>query len=303
MADTLGIIGLGHVGLPVARAFLEAGYTVYGYARRREVMDRFSKLGGILVANPADMARKTSILIILVLNDQQVIEVLTGRDGFLTTGGPGTTVIGMSTINRHTVIRMAEECSARGVSYVDCPFTGGPSRVPAGELTLIMAAPKKLVEKTRPIMSIIGKIHHVGEEIGRGQAVKHCNQLLVAVTEAATMEVLTLAGKMDLDLPQVCEIIGSGIAGSDWFRLLTKAILSNEPSPGGLGQMCKDIGIVVTTGRENKVPLYVATAAYHYFLAAEALNMERRETSDLIEVVQRVSSAAPSNPRRAEHGG
>ena len=116
------------------------------------------------------------------------------------------------------------------------------------------------------------------------------------------MEVLTLAKKMNLDLEQVCDIIGNGIAGSDWFRLITGAILRNEPSPGGLGQMCKDIGIVVTTGRENKIPLYVATAAYHYFLAAEAMGMEQRETAELLKVVERMSSASPSDPPRGEHG-
>jgi 3-hydroxyisobutyrate dehydrogenase len=173
---------------------------------------------------------------------------------------------------------------------VDCPFTGGPARVPTASLTLIAAAPAELIEEVRPVLEIIGKIVHVGNRPGLGQAVKHCNQLLVGSTHAAVMEVITLARRQNLDVKQVCQIIGSGIAGSDYFRLLSESVLDGKPSPGGLGQMCKDMSIVVNTGREVKAPLYVATAAYYYFLGAQALNMESMEGADLIRVVDRISN-------------
>jgi 3-hydroxyisobutyrate dehydrogenase-like beta-hydroxyacid dehydrogenase len=225
----------------------------------------------------------------LVLNDQQVIEVVTGTDGVLESLEKGSTVICMSTINRNNLEWVAQQCADKGVELVDCPFTGGPARVETGSLTLIVAAPSNLVEKCRPVLEFLGNIKHVGETQGMGQSVKHCNQLVVAVTHAAVMEAILLAKKLGLDPHMVCEIIGSGIAGSDYFRLLSKGVLDKTPSPGGLGQMAKDIGIVANTACQLKQPLYVATAAHQYFLAAEAMGMQNLEGADLMKVVEKIT--------------
>ncbi len=84
-----------------------------------------------------------------------------------------------------------------------------------------------------------GKIAYVGPKPGLGQAVKHCNQLLVATTLAATAEVITLARKEELDLRLVCQVIGSGICGSDFFRLLASSILDHAPAPGDWARCVK----------------------------------------------------------------
>ena len=146
-----------------------------------------------------------------------------------------------------------------------------------------------MLASVSPILEVIGNIVKAGDKPGLGQAIKHCNQLLVGATHAATMEVITLARKLGLDPGLVCRVIASGIAGSDYFRLLSESVLEGKPSPGGLGQMCKDISIVVNTARAVKMPAYVATAAFQYFLGAEALGMEDCEGADLIEVVERVA--------------
>ena len=83
--------------------------------------------------------------------------------------------------------------------------------------------------------------------------------------------------------------LAGGIAGSDYFRLLSESVLKNKPSPGGLGQMCKDVSIVVNTVRQVNMPAYIATAASKYFSAAEDMDMSDREGADLIEVVERIS--------------
>ena len=292
MKQAIGIVGLGRVGIPAAQAYLDSGYNVYGYARRREVIERFQAMGGKHLNSPKQVAEAASMLIVLVLNDAQTMDVVASQTGLLAGSQPGHTIINMSTINRDNLEWVAQQCAARKVKFVDCPFTGGPARVPTGSLTLIAAAPLELIEEARPILEVIGNIVHVGEEPGLGQAVKHCNQLLVGSTHAAVMEVITMARRLGLDVKQVCRVIGSGIAGSDYFRLLSESVLEHKPSPGGLGQMCKDMSIVVNTGRSIKVPLYVATAAYYYFLGAQALDMENMEGADLIRVVDRISNPA-----------
>ena len=290
MSETIGIIGLGRMGRVAAKKYIKEGYKVFGYARRPEVIQEFTKAGGMAQRNSREVAEKAGKVIVYVLNDQQVIDVVTGADGILKGSHKDTRVICMSTIDKENLEWLAEQCAIKGVGFIDAPVTGGPARVEAGTLTIIAAAPKDLIKECQAVLEVQGRITYVGEKPGLGQAVKHCNQLLVATTLAATAEVITLARKGGLDLRLVCQVIGSGICGSDWFRLLTSSILDHSPAPGGLGQMCKDIGLVINDSRRVQTPLIVTSAAYQYFLAALSLGMENAEVHELIKVLETMTN-------------
>ena len=289
MSETIGIIGLGRMGREAAIKYIAEGYNVVGYARRPEVIREFTAAGGIAVKNSREVAEKSEIVIVYVLNDQQVIDVVTGPDGILDGCHKSTRVICMSTIDKDNLEWLAEKCAEKKVGLLDCPVTGGPARIKAGTLTLIVAAPKDLLEECRPVLEVQGKITYIGEKPGLAQAVKHCNQLLVATTLASTIEVITLARKGGLDPKVVCQVIGSGICGSDWFRLITSSILDNTPAPGGLGQMCKDIGLVINDARRVRTPLLVASASYQYYLAALSLGLENADAHELIKVIEKMT--------------
>ncbi len=289
MSETIGIIGLGRMGMAAAVKYMAEGYKVVGYARRPEVIKEFTAAGGIAVKNSRELAEKSGKVIVYVLNDQQVIDVVTGPDGILEGCHKDTRVICMSTIDKDNLEMLAQKCAEKKVGFVDCPVTGGPARVKAGTLTLIVAAPQDLLEECRPVLEVQGKITFIGEKPGLAQAVKHCNQLLVATTLAAIIEVITLARKGGLDPKVVCQVIGSGICGSDWFRLITASILDNAPAPGGLGQMCKDIGLVINDGKRVQAPLLVASAAYQYYLAALSLGLENADIHELIKVIEKMT--------------
>ena len=290
MSKTIGIIGMGRMGMPAAKKYMREGYNVVGFDRRPDVIEEFKSAGGIAVGNCTEVAQKAGTVIIYVLNDQQVIEVVTGPNGILEGYHDQTKVICMSTIDKENLEWIAEQCAKRNVGFVDCPVTGGPTRVEAGTLTLIAAASKEFLEACRPILEVQGQIIYAGEKPGLGQAVKHCNQLLVGTTLAATAEMITLAKKSGLDPRLVCQVVGSGICGSDYFRLVASSILDNTPSPGGLGQMCKDIGLVINDSRRVQAPLIVANAASQYFLAALSLGMENADSSDLIKVLEKITN-------------
>ena len=288
MDKTIGIIGLGRVGFPVAKQYIDNGYTVLGYARRKEVIEAFEIIGGIHKSSPLEVAQNSNLIIVMVLNDLQVKEVILADNGLLAGLSPGSIIICMSTINRSNLLDIASECSIKGIDLVDCPFTGGPARVSNSSLTLIAAASDQIIRKITPVLNVIGKIIHVGRDIGMGQAVKYCNQLMVGATHAATMEVITLARKLKLDANLVCNVVGSGIAGSDYFTLLSNSVLLGNPSPGGLGQMCKDMSIVSNIVDEVEMAGYVAKAAARYFQIALDRNMQDEEGSSLIKIVDRI---------------
>jgi len=283
--NQVGIIGLGRVGMPIAKAYLDAGYNVYGYDLNEDALQQLTSHGGKVSDSPSSVFQNTSTVIVAVLNDQQVLEVVLGTKGLLQSPREGACVICMSTINRSNLEMVADKCQEQNIDFIDCPFTGGPARVPTGNLTLIVAGQPELVEKYASFLKVIGDITLAGDRPGLGQAVKHCNQLLVGVTHAATMEVIRLAQRLSLDTKTVAKVLGDGIAGSDYFKLLSESVLHKTPSPGKLGQMCKDVSIVVNTAKEVELSANVVNAAATYFEAATEKGMHDNEGADLIEVV------------------
>ncbi len=285
MDKTVGIIGLGRCGMPAAQRFLENGFNVFGYARRPEVVKKFVGMGGAAMSSPTEVATRAPVVIVMVLNDDQVIDVITGPQGILKGAAEGSTVICMSTINRDNLDWMVRECQGQKVNFIDCPFTGGPARVASGTLTLIAAAQETVLSDCRGILEVIGKITIAGKTPGMGQAIKHCNQLLVTAIHAAAIELIILAEKSGVDPKLVCEVVGSGIGGNDYFRLLSKAILDKTASPGGMGQLWKDINIVITSGRKHNLPLLVASAVSHYFNMSVAQGLADDDSSKMMEVM------------------
>ena len=290
MSTTIGIIGLGRVGLPAAEAYIKAGYEVVGYDIRSERLKELSNIGGKSAKSSKDVANIADVILVMVLNDRQVLDATTGEHGILPGARKGAVLICLSTITQTALERIWKNCEENNIDFIDCPFTGGPGRIATHSLTLIVAGKTEVLEKVRPILNVIGKIIPAGSTPGMGQAIKHCNQLLVGTTHAATMEVIALARKMNLDLAVVTQVIGSGIAGSEYFRLLAESVINRKPSPGGLGQMSKDMSIVKDTLNASRFDARVALAAQEYFAAASEQGMDDKEGADLITVVEELGS-------------
>lgn len=289
MTETIGIVGLGRMGLPAGKLLIRKGYTVVGYDPDNVPLDEFAASGGKASPDVKTVAELAETVIVFVLNEEQVNAVVAGKNGLLDGINENSCIICMSTIRQAQVEWVAEQFVKKNAGFVDCPCTGGPPRAANGSLTLIAAGKKDTLGRCRPILENLGTIVHVGEVPGMGQAVKHCNQLLVSVTHAAVMEVILMARRAGLDERQVCQVIGSGVAGSDYFNLLSSSVIDRTAAPCVMAMMCKDSNIVVDTGRSMKLPLLVAGAANQYFLAAQSLGLENEESSELMKVVERFS--------------
>lgn len=295
MAKAIGIVGLGRMGLPAGKLLIRQGYSVVGFDRNQAPLDEFVASGGAAARDPKAVAERAETIIVFVLNDEQVQSVVEDKDGLLAGVREGACIICMSTIGQAQLEQVAALCLKKNVVFVDCPCTGGPPRAENGSLTLIAAGNKDSLDRCRPILEILGTIVHVGEVPGMGQAVKHCNQLLVSVTHAAVMEVILMARRAGLDERQVCEVIGSGVGGSDYFKLLSSSVIDKTAAPCGMSLMCKDSNIVVDSSRSMQLPLLVAGAANQYFLAAKSLGLENEESSELIKVLERFSQPTDFN--------
>lgn len=279
---TIGLVGLGRMGLGLAEQLTSKGYQMVGYDVAPAAGERLAALGGQAVTDPAELPGLAEVIFLFVLDGGQV---LTAVDKLLPACGPASAIVCLSTIRKSDLEEAARRAADRGVGFLDCPVTGGPARAADGTMALMAAGEPALVDRLRPILEDAGQLNVVGQIPGLGQAVKQCNQLLVTTIQAASMEMLFLAKKLGLDLHQVRDIISSGVAGNTYFDLVATAALDKVPSPCTLGLMNKDSDLVMDTVNSLKLPLFMANAANQYCHAGMAMGLADEEVSEMVQVV------------------
>lgn len=265
---TIGFVGLGAIGTPMAMNLARAGFAVRGYDVRAEAASPLVAVGGRPAASAAEAAAGADLLILMVVNAAQAEQVLFG-DGAAAALPEGGIVALMSTCPPGAVAELAARVEALGRGFVDAPVSGGVTGARAATLTIMAAAPASLVDRARPAFAALGdKVFHVGERPGQGAAVKAVNQLLCGVHIAAAAEALALAARMGVD-PAVALRILSGSSAASWMlNDRGPRMLETDPDlTSAIDIFVKDLGIVMEAGREAKSPLLLAAAAHQLFLA------------------------------------
>lgn len=221
-SDAIGFIGLGALGAPMASNLIRAGFplTLHNRSREREavVLNGLGSSSGpaaACAADPAAVARRSTILCLCLSDDAAVEAVLLEGDGAAIHGlRPGGLVIDFSTIAPATTRRLAARCNALGVSWLDAPVTGGTEGARAGSLSVLVGGDPSALERARPLLEVVGgRITHLGP-VGAGQEAKAVNQVLVAGSYAAVAEALALGQRLGLPMPAVVAALESGAAGS-----------------------------------------------------------------------------------------
>jgi len=283
MMRTIGFVGLGAIGLPMARNLVARGFEVRGYDVRQEAVMAFADIGGVPAASAAEAASGADLLILMVVNAAQAESVLfeAGAAASL----PDQAIVAlMSTCPPGAVANLAARVEAAGRRFVDAPVSGGVAGAKAATLTIMAAAPASLVDLARPAFESLGdRIFHVGERPGQGSAVKTVNQLLCGVHIAAAAEALALASRMGVDAAVALDIL-RGSSAASWM-LNDRGPRMLEPDPevtSAIDIFVKDLGIVMEAGREAKTSLPIATIAYQLFLATSGRGEGTADDSQVI---------------------
>src|SRR4051794_36043161 len=187
MAERVGFIGLGIMGKPMVRNLVKAGFEVVVHNRTRASVDALvSESSSVIAASSAaDVTRQVKTVITMLPDSPDVRDVVFGASGVLEAFGPGQLLIDMSTIAPATAVEVAEACRAKGGSALDAPVSGGDKGAIAGTLSIMIGGAAADVARAMPLIEAMGKtIVHVGE-VGAGQIVKACNQIVVALNYAA----------------------------------------------------------------------------------------------------------------------
>jgi putative dehydrogenase len=192
---TIGFVGLGAMGLPMAQRLARRDYAVRGFDLKRPAMDALAEAGGEAAASAKEAVRGADALILMVVSAAQARSVL-AEGGALTALAPDAVVILMATCAPADAAALARDVIATGRRFVDAPVSGGVKGATGGTLTIMAAAAKPVFEATKPLLQVLGdKLFHVGEEPGQGAMVKTVNQLLAGVHIAAAAEAFSLAAR------------------------------------------------------------------------------------------------------------
>jgi 2-hydroxy-3-oxopropionate reductase len=278
--QTVGFIGLGVMGRPMARNLLKRGFSLLVHSRSRGPVDELVTAGARAATSAADVARDTQRIVTMLPDGPDVEKVLTGANGVFAALQPGTIIVDMSTIAPATARRLASEASARGATYLDAPVSGGEIGAIDGTLSIMIGGDADAIEAVRPILEGMGnaeRIIRIGDS-GAGQICKACNQLVIGGTLAAVGEAFALARKSGVDPAKVRAALLGGFAASRVLEVHGQRILDRNFKPGFPARLYrKDLRIVLDALNDAHAPAPV-TALVQQLLSA--LLAEGRENDD-----------------------
>lgn len=260
---SIAIIGLGIMGLPMAKNLVLAGHDVTGFNRSPEPIEALVAAGGTGAESIADAVKDADVILTMVPDSPDVEDVVRGEGGVFANAKPGALWIDNSSIRPDVAKTLAEEAVAAGLGAIDAPVSGGEQGAIDGVLSIMVGGSDEHFAAAEPVLNAIGKtIVHVGPA-GAGQTVKAANQLIVAVNIQALAEAVTFLEAFGVDTDAALKVLGGGLAGSKVLDQKGQKMLDRDFAPGfRLALHNKDLGIVTAAARSVgvTVPLGAAVA-------------------------------------------
>lgn len=284
--SNVGVIGLGAMGLGIARSLLRNGFKVHACDVRNEVVQAFAAEGGVACASPAEMAAACDVVITVVVNAEQTETVLFGDNGAVAGLRPGSLVIGCATVAPTFAVELGQRLADEGLAYLDAPISGGAAKAAAGQMTMMTSGPADAYAKAEAVLAgMAGKVYRLGDVHGLGSKVKIINQLLAGVHIAASAEAMALGLREGVDADALYEVITNS-AGNSWmFENRVPHILNADYTPlSAVDIFVKDLGLVLDTARTSKFPLPLSATAHQMFMQASSAGFGREDDSAVIKI-------------------
>ncbi|MDQ0298825.1 3-hydroxyisobutyrate dehydrogenase [Salibacterium salarium] len=288
----LAFIGLGNMGMPMARNLVQAGYYVYGLNRSKAKEDIFEELGGQRAESLAHIAENADVIMTCLPQPEDVEQMLLGDNGLLQMNIKTPLIIDFSTVSPSLHVRIAKEASARGARYLDAPVSGGTAGAESGTLAIMCGGEEVAFEEAKPIFDVLGKnITHTGP-VGNGTKVKLINQYMVGMHTAAVGEALHLADQSGIDKSLLYGVLSNGFAQSKIFdRHYGDFISENKDEPGfALDLLLKDLGLADAMADESNVSLKAGDFVRSLFQQADENGYGKKDMSALYQYVKHIEN-------------
>jgi putative dehydrogenase len=279
----VGFVGLGAMGLPMARNLAGAGFAVCGFDLRAAAGAALTEAGGSAASSAAAACRGADAVVLMVVNLAQAETVLF-TDGALAALAPGAVVVLTATCPPGAVVALAAKVEAAGYLFVDAPVSGGVVGAEAAGLTIMAAGSDAAFDAVQKLLATMGsKLIRVGKIPGQGATAKAVNQLLCGVHLAVAAEALSLAEKLGVDTAVMLDIVGGSAASSWMLRDRGPRMLESDPIvTSAVDIFVKDLGIVLEAGRDAKAALPIAALAHQMFLSVSGRGLGAVDDSQII---------------------
>jgi 3-hydroxyisobutyrate dehydrogenase len=292
--ERIGFVGLGMMGLPMAKNLVEAGYTVTVFDLDAGAIEEAQGFGASPASTGAEVAAQSDIIITMVPDSPHVEAAIAGNGGIIEGIRPESVVIEMSTILPETGKRMAELLAEKGADFVDAPVTGGVAGAEAGSMSILVGGDAEAFERTLPVLSILGgDITHMGP-VGAGHTTKIANQLIGVATLAGLSEAFVLAKKSGLDMQTFYDAVKNG-AGRSWaLETLGPKILKGDFSPGFMVKhMQKDLRLAgqLADDTGTSIPTTSLISQLYHAVQAESPEAINQGHQALIQAIEKLSNA------------
>ncbi len=280
----VAFIGLGVMGFPMAGHLAEKGHLVTVYNRTREKAERWSrKYAGTIASTPSEAAAEAEIVFSCVGNDDDVREVLIGKDGALASTPSGSIIVDHTTASADVAREVAEVCSRKSVGFLDAPLSGGEAGAVSGQLTIMVGGEPAVFERAKLAMASYAKAMTLVGGVGTGQIAKMVNQICIAGVVQGLAEALHFAKRADIDIEKVIAAISKGAAQSWQMENRWETMVRNEFDFGfAVDWMRKDLGIALEEAEKNGATLELTKLVDEFYSEVQSMGGNRWDTSSLI---------------------
>jgi 2-hydroxy-3-oxopropionate reductase len=288
--ETIGFIGLGIMGTPMATHLRRAGYPMVVYNRTPSKMEPLVALGAEASRSCQELAARSSVVISMVSDSPDVECIYLGAQGVLAGARPGTLLIDMSTIAPGVAQRVASAAVGKSCPMLDAPVSGGDVGARNATLVIMVGGDAAVFERARPIFERLGKPILCGSS-GAGQTVKACNQIATALHMIAMSEAFVLGAKAGVDPAIVLKVLSGGLAQSRVMDVRGPKVVQGDFTPGFRSRLHhKDLNIVRETARALGCCLPASALAHELFSAMQAQGWGDLDHSAVIRVLESLSN-------------
>jgi len=292
----IGFIGLGAMGMGMAKSLLRAGFTVQGYDINPAAVTAFTEVGGRGATTVAEAANGADLLIVVVLNADQVTDVLFGKGDAAQALPKGGIVLLCSTVSPSFAQQTSSKLAELGLLMLDTPISGGTARAAEGKLSMMIAGPDAVIAKAQPVLdAMAANIYRMGTEPGMGSTMKLVNQILAGSHIALAAEAMAFGVRAGLDPQQIYEVISNSAGASFMFQNRVPHMLDNDYTPHSAVEIwVKDLDIVLETGKEMRFPLFFTALAHQLFVSASAAGHGRLDDAAVVKVFESLTGISVS---------
>lgn len=291
--QTIGCIGLGTMGKPIATHLLKSGFTVHGYARRPSFFDKdgadLIALGMGIAASPAELASRADVVITNVLSGADVADVVLDRNDAVIHGAKaGLIVMDHSTIAPQQAQDIHQRLRAQQIRFVDAPVSGGGAGAKAGTLVSMLGGEPEDIASLSPVLGCYTNgYRHIGVS-GHGQVAKLCNQIAQVVTIFGVAEAMRFAAIHHADQNAVLDVMSQGFASSKMLELMAPKMISEDFSPGMESRLhAKDMGIALAAVQKHDENLPATALVSGLLDAVQEAGWQNKDTSVLYDYLKK----------------